>query len=94
MLLALVTATACRAQEERRAIQKPAPVYPSLAKQLNLTGVVRIRALITPDGQVKQAEVVGGHPVLADAALDAVKKWKYEPTKTETMIELEFRFRP
>jgi TonB family protein len=93
MLLALLTATVCCAQEERKAIEKPAPAYPALAKQLNLTGVVKIRALITPDGHVKQAEVVGGHPVLAEAALDALKRWKYEPTKTETTIEVEFRFR-
>ena len=94
-ILALPTATICRAQEdERRAIEKPAPQYPQLARQLKLSGTVRIKAVIAPDGQVKQAEVLGGHPVLADAALSALKRWKYAPAKTETPIELQFRFQP
>jgi TonB family protein len=55
---------------------------------------VRIKAVVAPDGEVKRAEVLGGHPVLADAALEAVKRWKYAPAKLETPIELEFHFRP
>lgn len=94
MLLAMASATVCCAQEERKAIQKPPPAYPALARHLNLSGVVKIKAVVTPAGQVKQMEVLGGHPLFAEAALDAVKRWKYEPTKTETTIELEFRFRP
>jgi TonB family protein len=94
MLLAVVTSTVCYAQEERKPTQNPPPVYPSLARQLRLSGVVKIKAVVTPDGQVKQVEVVGGHPLLAQAAVDAVKSWKYDPTKTETHIEMEFRFQP
>lgn len=94
LLLALATATVCCAQEERKAIQNPAPAYPAFARQLNLIGTVKIKAVVSPDGQVKQVEVVGGHPLLVNAAVDAVKRWKYAPAKTETPIELEFHFRP
>jgi TonB family protein len=94
VLLALATATVCCAQEERKAIQHPAPVYPAFARHLNLSGTVKIKAVISEDGQVKQVEVLGGHPLLVTAAVDAVKQWKYAPAKTETSIELQFHFQP
>jgi TonB family protein len=94
MVLALAIAIVCPAQEGRKAIQNPTPVYPAFARQLNLAGTVKLKAIVDPDGKVKQVEVVGGHPVLVDAAVDAVKRWKYAPAKTETPIELEFHFRP
>ena len=94
LLFVLAAVTACSAQEERRAIQKPTPTYPALARQLRLPGTVKIKAVITPDGQVKQAEVVGAHPLLVDATLEALKKWKYEPSNTETTATLEFNFHP
>ena len=93
-LLTLVTATVCYAQEERKAIQNPTPAYPAFARQLNLSGTVKIKAVVNPDGQVKHVEVVGGHPLLVNAAVDAVKQWKYAPAKTEATIELEFHFHP
>ena len=94
VLLALTTLTVCCAQEERKAIQNPTPAYPAFARQLNLSGTVKIKAIVSPDGQVKHVEVVGGHPLLVNAAVDAVKQWKYVPAKTETPIELEFHFHP
>jgi TonB family protein len=93
-LLSFATMAVCCAQDERKPVENPSPVYPPLARQLRLTGTVRVKAVVSPDGTVKHAEVVGGHPVLADAALDAIKRWRYAPAKTETPIELEFRFRP
>jgi TonB family protein len=94
MLLALAMATVCCAQEERKVIRNPTPAYPALARGLNLSGSVKIKAVVGPDGQVKQVEVLGGHPLLANAAVDAVKQWKYAPAKTETPVELEFHFHP
>jgi outer membrane biosynthesis protein TonB len=46
------------------------------------------------DGKVKEANVVGGHPILVDATLVALKEWKYEPAKAETNLTLTFDFRP
>jgi len=94
LILTLTAATACCAQEQRKAIENPPPAYPAFARHLNLAGTVKIKAVVTPDGQVKQVEVVGGHPLLVDATLDAIKRWKYTPAKTETAIELEFHFHP
>jgi TonB family protein len=83
-----------QAQEERKKISMPAPSYPHLARQLNLSGVVKIKAVVSADGEVKETEVVGGHPLLADSALNALKHWRYAPAKTETTVVVEFRFHP
>ena len=94
LILTLAAATVCCAHEQRKAIENPAPVYPAFARHMDLAGTVKIKAVVTPDGQVKQIEVVGGHPLLVNATVDAVKRWKYAPAKTETPIELEFHFHP
>jgi len=52
----------------RRLMEKVAPVYPALARRLNLEGVVKLRVTVSPDGAFKQSEVVGGNPVLAKPA--------------------------
>ena len=60
-------------------LQKLQPVYPPLARQTRIQGTVRLHAIIGRDGLVKQLEVVSGHPLLLQSALDAVRKWQYEP---------------
>ena len=54
----------------------------------------KIEIVIGLDGEIKHTNVIGGHPVLVDAALDALKKWKYEPAKTESTVTVQFDFRP
>jgi len=56
------------------------PVYPELAKSYRISGTVELKALIGPDGHMKQLSVISGHPLLQQAALDAVKTWVYAPT--------------
>jgi periplasmic protein TonB len=63
-----------------RCIRKVEPVYPALAKDTRLQGVVVIDAVIDEQGAVVEMRVVSGHPLLIPAALDALRKWKYEPT--------------
>jgi protein TonB len=82
------------AQETRKALSKPTPRYPEVAKRMNLVGTVKVEIVIGPDGKVKGTNVVGGHPILVDATLMALKEWKYEPAKSETNITLTFDFRP
>jgi TonB family protein len=65
----------------RRAKSKVQPVYPELARKMNIGGHGEDRGSGLPNGTVKDAKVVGGHPVLASAALDAVKKWRFEPAR-------------
>lgn len=78
----------------RKIKNKVAPTYPDLAKHINLAGVVRVEVTVAPNGSVKSARLIGGHPVLGDAALDAVRKWKYETGPQESTDILEFRFDP
>lgn len=61
-------------------ITQPQPVYPALARQARITGNVVLHAIIGKDGTVQQLEVVSGHPLLVQSALDAVKNWRYQPT--------------
>jgi TonB family protein len=83
-------------QEEitRKAKIKVAPVYPELAKRMNIKGIVRLQVTVAANGSIKDAKLVGGHPVLANAALDAVRKWRYEAAAAESSGIVVFRFDP
>lgn len=61
-------------------INRVQPVYPPLARQTRVSGTVRLHAIISKDGTVQQLEVLQGHPLLVQAALDAVRQWRYRPT--------------
>jgi len=65
------------------------PVKPQVAKELHITGTVRLEATVAPDGKVRDVRVLGGSPLLAQEASDAVKKWKYEETAKETVEPVE-----
>lgn len=83
-----------QAESTRKTKVKIAPVYPELARRMKITGVVKVQAIVAPNGIVKDAKLIGGHPVLATAAIDAVRKWKFESGPQETTETLEFRFDP
>jgi TonB family protein len=78
----------------RRAKSKVQPLYPDLARKMNLAGTVKIQVVVAPNGTVKEARVMGGHPVLATAALDAAKKWRFEPATVESSGVIDFKFEP
>jgi TonB family protein len=78
----------------RRAKTKVQPVYPELARKMNIAGTVKVEVVVAPNGTIKDAKVVGGHPVLANAALDAVRKWRFEPASVESSGVVDFRFEP
>src|SRR5437660_10112253 len=71
---------------------KSAAVYPAVAKRMNITGTVKIEVLVAANGTVKTAKVLGGHPLLANAAVDAVRKWRFEAASEETSGVVEFKF--
>jgi protein TonB len=56
------------------------PVYPALARQIHLEGTVQLHAIIGRDGTIQSLEVLSGHPLLIQSALDAVRQWRYRPT--------------
>lgn len=66
--------------QQAKLINQPKPVYPPLAKQARIQGTVRFNAIIGRDGSIADLKMVSGHPLLAPAALEAVKLWKYQPT--------------
>lgn len=61
-------------------IDQVRPIYPPLAKQARIQGVVRLEAIISKQGQIENLRVMSGHPLLIQAALDAVRLWRYQPT--------------
>jgi len=97
ILLPLLAAGAVPAQDAtpeqaRKVVSRVAPVYPDLATRLHITGVVKFRTTIAPNGSVKLVEPVGGNPVLIKAAQDALKNWKFAPAADETREVIELRF--
>jgi TonB family protein len=79
-------------ETKRKVKFKTAPIYPELAKRMNVVGRVKIEVVITPDGRVKSTRVVGGHPLLVQACQDAVKEWKFTAAPEESTQVVEFEF--
>ncbi|HEV7513637.1 MAG TPA: energy transducer TonB [Candidatus Acidoferrum sp.] len=78
-------------------MNKVQPMYPPLARQTRISGTVRLHAIIAKNGTVEQLEVISGHPLLVQAALDAVRQWRYqattlngEPVEVDTTIDVIF----
>lgn len=78
----------------RKILRKAVPVYPEVARRMNLAGTVKVFAVIAPDGTVKSIEPVGGSPVLVQAAADAILKWKFAPASAESKELIELHFNP
>jgi protein TonB len=55
------------------------PVYPQIAQQTRVQGVIVMEAIISKEGSIESLRTVSGHPLLFQAAIDAVKQWKYRP---------------
>ena len=94
LLLALTVASPrpAQAQDARKVVNRVNPVYPPLARKMNVAGTVKVEVTISPAGNVTDTKVIGGHPLLITAATDALKKWKYEAAGETTNTTVEFRF--
>jgi TonB family protein len=68
------------------------PVYPQLARQMHVIGRVKLETTIAADGHVLSAKAVGGSPLLINAALDAMKQWRFEPGPRDTTETFVFDF--
>jgi protein TonB len=78
-------------------IRKVSPTYPPLARQARIQGTVVLQAQISKDGSIQNLQLISGHPMLAPAAIEAVKQWKYkpyllngEPVEVETQVQVNF----
>jgi len=83
--------------QQAKLIRQPKPVYPPLAKQARISGVVHLAAVISANGTIQDLKVISGHPLLIPAALEAVKQWVYQPTllngepvEVQTQIDVNF----
>jgi len=72
--------------EQAVLIQQTKPVYPALARTARVEGIVVLEGTISEQGKVEDVHVVSGHPMLVDAAIKAVQKWKYRPAKLNGQI--------
>jgi len=82
---------------EGNLIQRVQPQYPMLARQARIQGTVVLRALITREGKIANLQLISGHPLLVQAAMDAVMQWRYrpyylnnEPVEVETQVTVNF----
>lgn len=78
-------------------VRKVNPTYPPLARQARIQGTVVLHAVISKDGSIENLQLVSGHPMLAPAAIEAVKQWKYkpyllngEPVEVDTEVQVNF----
>jgi protein TonB len=78
-------------------IRKVPPSYPPLARQARIQGVVVLQAQISKEGNIQNLQLISGHPMLAPAAIEAVKQWKYkpyllngEPVEVDTQVQVNF----
>jgi protein TonB len=87
--------------EAAKLINPVQPVYPEQARQAHIQGTVRLHLVLAKDGSVAQVQVVSGHPLLVQAALDAVRQWCYRPTllngepiEADTVVDVVFALTP
>jgi len=83
--------------QQAKALQHPDPQYPAIAKAAHVQGTVILHAIISKDGTIQQLQLVSGHPLLVNAAMDAVRQWRYQPTmlngqpvEVDTTIQVVF----
>jgi TonB family protein len=92
--LALVVALAvpCRAADERAVKTRVAPIYPEIAKRMKIAGVVKLAVTVDAQGKVTEVKTASGSHMLAPAAEEAVRKWKFAPGTADSTVDVEIDF--
>lgn len=80
--------------EDRKVQKRVQPIYPEIAKRLRIGGVVRISVTVAADGTVTDAKALNGNKMLALAAEEAVKKWKFVAGDSQSTVNLDINFEP
>ena len=81
-------------EDKRKVLSKVVPVYPELARKMHIGGSVKLEVIVAPNGSTKSTRAMGGHPLLVQAASDAISKWKWAPSAQETTELIEIKFNP
>ncbi|MGD0180219.1 MAG: energy transducer TonB [Terriglobales bacterium] len=79
---------------EKKPIIRVEPDYPETLKRLYIGGVVRVEVLVAQNGVVESTSLLGGNPILGQAAIKAVKQWKYAPAKSKETLTVKLDFDP
>jgi TonB family protein len=82
------------AASARKVLARVMPQYPELARSMRIEGTVKVLVTVAPNGRCTLARVIGGHPVSAKAAVDAIEKWKWSTSTEETNEPVELHFHP
>ena len=90
--LVLSAGAAFAGDVHRAIVTRVQPVYPELAHRMHVGGKVVLLVEIQPDGSVSDTKVESGHALLAPAAQDAVRKWKFAPNPSASESEVEVNF--
>lgn len=91
-LVAVPRAVSADDAAPRKVKSETKPIYPELAKHMGIAGTVKVEVTIAPNGTVKSTKVLGGHPLLANAAEDAARKRRYEPGPNEDKEIVVYNF--
>jgi TonB family protein len=78
----------------RPVVRKIPPRYPEIARRMGISGTVKVFAVVAPDGKVKRVEPAGGHPLLIQAAQEAISQWRFAPASAESRELIELHFHP
>lgn len=92
LALILAVVLPATAAGERAIKTRVVPVYPEIAKRMRIGGTVNIQATVDAEGTVKDVKTVSGNHMLAVAAEDAVRHWKFAPGSGDTIVNLEVNF--
>jgi TonB family protein len=92
LLTCLLVFAAPMHAEERASLHKVPPIYPEMAKRMHITGSVKVIATVDAAGGVSNAMSDSGNKVLAQAAIDAVKRWKFAPGDGSATVVVQINF--
>jgi len=89
-----VSPTDAQTAKGRKVMTRIEPEYPETLKHLYIGGIVRIQAVVAPNGTVESTRLLGGNPILGQAAMKAVKQWKYSNANSQELLEVKVEFNP
>jgi TonB family protein len=89
---ATIVVPASALAEDRKVEHRVPPVYPELAKRMKISGVVKVSVTVAADGSVVKAQALGGNRMLAPAAEEAVRRWKFATGAGQSTVEVDVNF--
>jgi|SRR5215469_17811484 len=78
----------------RKILARAVPAYPPLAQKMGIGGAVKLQVLVSPNGSMKSAEILGGHPLLVQASIATLSRFKWDAATHETKEIVIFNFHP